>query len=141
MLGVAHQATGPASGIDYRNGSVLFLCWSLLDWDLGQRWTIGRVQNKGAVLTIGTLCFLGVALLPFLLFTPPTETSTAGWGLTDLVMLYTLHGTGRAAFEGTLKGTHRFKRAPFAALVYTSHLLYLWNGVHSLIVKTGGKIQ
>jgi MFS family permease len=57
--------------------------------------TIGR----GPILMLGAACFLGV-VLPFVV-QPNAE--QYGWGL--LVLVYTLHGTGRATFEGTLKAT------------------------------------
>ena len=63
----------------------------------------GRVSNtlsnSGPVLILGALCFLGV-VVPFLVFP-----ATTNWNFAMLVIVYTLHGTGRATFEGTLKAT------------------------------------
>jgi MFS family permease len=62
----------------------------------------GRVTQtigKGPILMFGALCFLSV-VLPFLAF-PDVER----WGWFPLVVVYALHGTGRATFEGTLKAT------------------------------------
>ena len=55
--------------------------------------------GKGPILILGSACFCCVAL-PFLIF-PDVST----WSWRALVMIYTLHGTGRATFEGTLKAT------------------------------------
>jgi MFS family permease len=55
--------------------------------------------GKGPVLIVGALCFLGV-VVPFLLV-PDIER----WTWFPLVLVYTMHGTGRATFEGTLKAT------------------------------------
>jgi MFS family permease len=55
--------------------------------------------GKGPILVLGSLCFFGVAF-PFIV---QPDATRYGWGL--LIMVYTLHGTGRATFEGTLKAT------------------------------------
>lgn len=55
--------------------------------------------SKGSILILGAVCFLGV-VFPFLI-EPNAE--KYGWSL--LIMVYTLHGVGRATFEGTLKAT------------------------------------
>ena len=39
-------------------------------------------------------------VLPFLIWPNAKD-----WGWSSLAMIYTLHGTGRATFEGTLKAT------------------------------------
>lgn len=62
----------------------------------------GRVSlrwGKGPVLNFGAICFFMVAF-PFVAF-PDLER----WTWPFLVGIYTLHGTGRATFEGTLKAT------------------------------------
>lgn len=62
----------------------------------------GRVSQKtgkGPILVLGALCFLAV-VLPFIIV-PNMEQ----WGWFPLVVVYSLHGTGRATFEGTLKAT------------------------------------
>jgi MFS family permease len=62
----------------------------------------GRVTQtigKGPILIFGALCFFAV-VLPFLVV-PNVER----WGWFPLVVVYALHGTGRATFEGTLKAT------------------------------------
>jgi MFS family permease len=62
----------------------------------------GRVTKtigKGPILIFGALCFFAV-VLPFLVV-PNVER----WGWFPLVVVYALHGTGRATFEGTLKAT------------------------------------
>lgn len=51
--------------------------------------------GKDPILIVGALCFLGV-VLPFIIV-PNLE----HWGWFPLVLIYTLHGTGRATFEGT----------------------------------------
>jgi MFS family permease len=62
----------------------------------------GRVSpiiGKGPVLSFGACCFFGV-VFPFLVL-PQAQ----NWGWAGLIMVYSLHGTGRATFEGTLKAT------------------------------------
>lgn len=56
--------------------------------------------GKGPILVFGALCFLCVAL-PFVAWPDVRES----WGWQSLVFVYTMHGTGRATFEGTLKAT------------------------------------
>lgn len=58
-----------------------------------------RLTNKGAVLKVGALCFMGVAL-PFVI---QPDAQQIGWMV--LVLVYTLQGIGRATFESTLKAT------------------------------------
>ena len=58
-------------------------------------------QRKGYVLTIGALCFMCVAG-SFIVF---PNVSSQQWNWWSLVGVYTLHGIGRATFEGTLKST------------------------------------
>ncbi len=53
--------------------------------------------NKGPVMLVGALSFLGVAV-PFLVLPDLTR-----WGWRLLMVVYGLYGTGRAVFEGTLK--------------------------------------
>jgi len=55
--------------------------------------------GKGPILVAGSVCFFLVAL-PFL-FWPNTQ----HWGWLSLLFIYSMHGTGRATFEGTLKAT------------------------------------
>jgi MFS family permease len=62
----------------------------------------GRVTQKigkGPILIFGAVCFFAV-VLPFLVV-PNVER----WSWFPLVVVYALHGTGRATFEGTLKAT------------------------------------
>lgn len=66
----------------------------------GMSLVFGRVAprtGKGPILILGALCFGGV-VLPFAVQPDATK-----YGWTLLVLIYTLHGTGRATFEGTLK--------------------------------------
>ena len=61
--------------------------------------TNGRMAHteKGTILILGAVCFAGVAL-PFLFVPDPTQ-----YGWVSLLTVYTLHGIGRATFEGTMK--------------------------------------
>jgi MFS family permease len=62
----------------------------------------GRVSpiiGRGPVLIFGACCFFGV-VFPFLV-----EPQAQNWGWAALIMVYSLHGAGRATFEGTLKAT------------------------------------
>jgi MFS family permease len=62
----------------------------------------GRVSpiiGRGPVLIFGACCFFGV-VFPFLV-----EPQAQNWGWPALILVYSLHGTGRATFEGTLKAT------------------------------------
>jgi len=56
-------------------------------------------KNNGFILSLGALCFGGV-ILPFV-FQP--DASHYGW--LALVVVYSLHGTGRATFEGAWRST------------------------------------
>jgi hypothetical protein len=58
--------------------------------------------RKEYVLIFGTLCFMGVAG-SFILY--PNVAVSQQWNWMSLVGVYTLHGIGRATFEGTLKAT------------------------------------
>jgi hypothetical protein len=60
---------------------------------------LGPTVGKGPILIVGAVCFLGV-VFPFVV---QPDASQYGWGL--LIMVYSLHGVGRATFEGTLKAT------------------------------------
>ncbi|EEC47504.1 predicted protein [Phaeodactylum tricornutum CCAP 1055/1] len=60
---------------------------------------VTQKTGKGPILTLGALCFCFVAL-PFLI-QPDLQRWNGAW----LILIYTLHGTGRATFEGTLKAT------------------------------------
>ena len=60
---------------------------------------VSPITGKGPILILGAGCFFGV-VFPFLV--QPKATSY-GWAL--LIVVYTLHGVGRATFEGTLKAT------------------------------------
>jgi MFS family permease len=55
--------------------------------------------GKGPILIAGAICFFCV-VFPFLIEPNPSKYS---WGL--LIFIYTMHGCGRATFEGTLKAT------------------------------------
>uniref|UniRef100_A0A7S4AER2 Nodulin-like domain-containing protein n=1 Tax=Pseudo-nitzschia australis TaxID=44445 RepID=A0A7S4AER2_9STRA len=57
------------------------------------------VGIKGAILIFGALCFGGV-VLPFCI---QPDASAYGWP--SLIVVYALHGMGRATFEGTLRST------------------------------------
>jgi MFS family permease len=62
----------------------------------------GRVSpiiGRGPVLIFGACCFFGV-VFPFLV-----EPQAQNWGWAALIMVYSIHGAGRATFEGTLKAT------------------------------------
>ena len=62
----------------------------------------GRVSpriGRGPVLIFGACCFSGV-VFPFLV-----KPQAQNWGWAALMIVYSLHGTGRATFEGTLKAT------------------------------------
>lgn len=63
----------------------------------------GRVAvawgSKGPVLVTGALCFFAVA------FTFLAWPDVSQWSWLPLVFVYTMHGAGRATFEGTLKAT------------------------------------
>ena len=54
--------------------------------------------GKGWVLMVGSVCFFWVAA-PFVIW-PNVEEDWTAWGL---LFVYTMQGTGRATFEGTLK--------------------------------------
>jgi Ion channel regulatory protein UNC-93 len=58
--------------------------------------------RKGYVLIVGAFCFMGVAG-SFILY--PNVAVSQQWNWMSLVGVYTLHGIGRATFEGTLKAT------------------------------------
>jgi MFS family permease len=60
---------------------------------------LGSRIGKGPILILGALCFFGV-VFPFVV---QPDASKYGWAM--LVVIYSLHGTGRATFEGTLKAT------------------------------------
>ena len=72
---------------------------SLLFGALTSSSTNGRMVRieKGTILILGAVCFAGVAL-PFLFVPDPTQ-----YGWVSLLTVYTLHGIGRATFEGTMK--------------------------------------
>jgi Major Facilitator Superfamily len=57
------------------------------------------ITGKGPILVIGSLCFLAVAF-PFLVWPDVSQ-----WSWLPLIFVYSMHGTGRATFEGTLKAT------------------------------------
>lgn len=62
----------------------------------------GRISpstGNGPILIFGALCFGGV-VLPFVV---QPDASRYGWAA--LIAIYSLHGTGRATFEGTLRST------------------------------------
>ncbi|MGK3746046.1 MAG: MFS family permease [Bacillariaceae sp.] len=62
----------------------------------------GRISihiGKGPILIFGALCFGGV-VLPFIV-----QPDAAKYGWATLIAVYSLHGTGRATFEGTLRAT------------------------------------
>jgi len=55
--------------------------------------------GKGPILVAGSICFF-LVVAPFLIWP-----NVQDWGWLSLVCIYSLHGTGRATFEGTLKAT------------------------------------
>jgi hypothetical protein len=59
-------------------------------------------NRKGWVLSAGALCFAGV-VVPFVV--QPTVSVWTDKSRFVFVLIYTLQGTGRATFEGTLKAT------------------------------------
>lgn len=60
---------------------------------------LAPITGKGPILIVGACCFFGV-VFPFVV-----QPDAQKYGWTVLVMVYTLHGLGRATFEGTLKAT------------------------------------
>lgn len=60
---------------------------------------ISPIIGKGPILIFGALCFGGV-VLPFIV-----QPDAAKYGWATLIAVYSLHGTGRATFEGTLRAT------------------------------------
>lgn len=58
---------------------------------------MSHAVGKGTILVVGALSFFMVAF-PFVLF-PQLE----NWGLSAILLIYTLQGIGRSTFEGTLK--------------------------------------
>jgi MFS family permease len=60
---------------------------------------LGSKTGKGPILILGAMCFFGV-VFPFVV---QPNASQYSWPV--LVAIYSLHGTGRATFEGTLKAT------------------------------------
>lgn len=68
----------------------------------GMSLVFGRISpftGKGPILILGAGCFLGV-VFPFIV-----QPNAEMYGWTLLIVVYTLHGVGRATFEGTLKAT------------------------------------
>jgi len=59
----------------------------------------GIIGTKEAILCFGALCFGGV-VLPFVV-----QPDAGAYGWTTLIVVYALHGLGRATFEGTLRST------------------------------------
>jgi len=59
----------------------------------------GNSDNNGLILMFGALCFGGV-ILPFVVQPDATH-----YGWASLLWVYSLHGTGRATFEGALRST------------------------------------
>jgi hypothetical protein len=91
---VLHDATSKNLGLLTAWVSVVAATMSLV---------FGRATarvGKGPILTVGAACFSLVAL-PFVLL-PNIERQ---WSPIMLVAVYTVHGIGRATFEGTLKAT------------------------------------
>lgn len=88
----------------------------------------GRLSSrygKGPILILGPCCFFWVA------FSFVLRPELANWSGPMLVMIYTLHGIGRATFEGTLKATFadyfpQEKEGAFANII-------LQNGLSSAI--------
>ena len=58
---------------------------------------LANIYGKGTILIFGSLCFAFVAI-PFVAYPNVNE-----WGPIALLFVYTMHGAGRATFEGTLK--------------------------------------
>jgi len=57
----------------------------------------GKIRlSQGSILSIGASCFMMVSL-PFMFV------RAADWSIGGLLVIFTLHGIGRATFEGTLK--------------------------------------
>lgn len=56
-------------------------------------------SNNGFILILGALCFGGV-VLPFVV-----QPDAGHYGWASLLVVYSLHGTGRATFEGALRST------------------------------------
>jgi hypothetical protein len=80
--------------------SVVAAAMSLVFGKLGssRSGSSGRINN-GFILILGALCFGGV-VLPFVV---QPDASHYGWA--SLLVVYSLHGTGRATFEGALRST------------------------------------
>jgi MFS family permease len=77
---------------------------------------VGRRNNKGRILQLGSLCFAAVAF-PFLL-----QPNFSRWNWGSLIAVYSLEGVGRATFEGTLKAVYADffpyeKEGAFASLI------------------------
>jgi MFS family permease len=91
------------SALDDPNGKYIGVFSSLVSFvAAGMSLVFGKVSprtGKGPILVVGACCFLGV-VVPFLVFPNVEE-----WGWRLLTLVYTLQGTGRATFEGTLKAT------------------------------------
>jgi len=60
---------------------------------------LGPKIGRGPILTGGAMCFLCVSL-PFMI---QPDASAYGW--ISILLIYMMHGVGRATFEGTLKAT------------------------------------
>jgi MFS family permease len=60
---------------------------------------VAPVTGKGPILILGAGCFFGV-VVPFVV-----QPNARMYGWTLLLLVYSLHGIGRATFEGTLKAT------------------------------------
>lgn len=69
-------------------GTAALVSWAVVQW---------QCVNDGALLCTGSIC-LGVIAWPFLF---SNDFTSWGWG--SLLLLYILHGVGRATYEGTLK--------------------------------------
>ena len=77
---------------------------------------VANLYGKASVLIAGSICFAFVAI-PFVVF-PTIE----NWTPVLLIFVYTMHGTGRATFEGTLKAVfadlfHFEKEGAFANII------------------------
>ena len=59
-------------------------------------------NNKGRILILGVVCFMGIAI-PFILL--PDVTNQRYWDWKLLLLIYSFQGIGRSTFEGTLKAT------------------------------------
>lgn len=82
---------------------------------------LDRKIGKGLILTLGAVAFISMHI-PFLVY---PQVKSWGWSL--LVLIYSLHGIGRATFEGTLRATFadffpQEKEGAFANIIFQNGL-------------------